>query len=141
MTVHHPLVLAAVHSPASWKPRPQHVMWLALAFLPLLPVHARTPPPRIELDRAERAVQRAREAGAASDADAELRAAMAYLEASRVAREDRKRKDEIALAARAELEAELATAVTRAAQARRAVQEKVDANAGLRRDLLGESAR
>ena len=66
---------------------------------------------------------------------------MAYLEASRVAREDRKRKDEIALAARAELEAELATAVTRAAQARRAVQEKVDANAGLRRDLLGENAR
>lgn len=110
-------------------------------LMPWLALQARTPPPRVELDRAERAVQRAREAGASNDAEAALRAAMDYLEASRLAREDRKRKDEIALAARAELEAELATALTRAVQARRAVEEKAEANARLRHDLLGETRR
>jgi hypothetical protein len=114
---------------------------LALMLAPLLALQARTPPPRVELDRAERAVQRAREAGASSAAEVELRAAMSYLEASRLAREDRKRKDEIALAARAELEAELATALTRAVQARQAVEEKAEANARLRRELLGEMPR
>lgn len=141
MTARPPFVLAPVHSLANWRPRRSYWLGLALMCAPWLALQARTPPPRVELDRAERAVQRAREAGASNDAEAALRAAMDYLEASRLAREDRKRKDEIALAARAELEAELATAVTRAAQARRAVEEKAEANARLRHDLLGETPR
>ena len=141
MTAHPPFVLAPVHSLANWRPRPSHWLGLVLMLVPWLALQARTPPPRVELDRAERAVQRAREAGASNDAEAALRAAMDYLEASRLAREDRKRKDEIALAARAELEAELATALTRAVQARRAVEEKAEANARLRHELLGETRR
>lgn len=102
---------------------------------------ATTPPPLAELAEAEAEIDRARRAEAAELAPVELRFAQDKLARARAASEGRDYKSAAALAAEAMVDAELAAAKSAEARARRAVQEKVDDNARLRRELLGEGGR
>jgi hypothetical protein len=99
---------------------------------------ATAPPPLAELADAESQIARARAAGAPDSAPVELRFAEDKLGRAREANDDRDYRAAGALAAQAVVDAELAAAKARAARARGAVRAKVDENARLRAQLLGE---
>ena len=102
---------------------------------------AATPPPTQELAVAESALAAARAARAADYAPVEFGFAQEKLDAARAANDKRDFTRAMAAAAEAEVDAELALAKSRAALKRAEVQEKSQANAALRRELLGEEGR
>lgn len=114
------------------------LMWLALGVLPGC---ASTPPPTAEIDAAASAIADARRGSAADFAPVELGFAEDKLRAAQAAVEQRDNARARQAAAQAQVDAELALAKSRAAQARAAVQERTEANAALRRELLGEESR
>lgn len=119
--------------------RKSHVS-LAAAASVLLAACASTPPPSGELAAAESAIAEARAAGAADYAPVEFGFAQEKLDAARAAIEARKYADAQRAARHAEADAELALAKSTAARLRRDVQERSEANAQLRRELLGEDS-
>lgn len=113
---------------------------LAAAGVLLLSACASTPPPNTELAAAESALAEARAAGAADFAPVEFGFAQSKLDSARSAIEARKYADAQSAARQAEVDAELALAKSQAAKLRREVAERSDANARLRRELLGEDS-
>jgi hypothetical protein len=99
---------------------------------------ASTPPPTAELSSAEVAVNEATRGNAADFAPVELGFARDKLAAAQAASDARDFERARVVAAQAQVDAELALAKSRAAQARAEVQRRSEENSALRRDLLGE---
>lgn len=99
---------------------------------------ASTPPPTAELAAAESALLDAERARAADFAPVELGFARDKLAAAQAASEAREHARARVSAAQALVDAELALAKSRAAQARAEVQRRSAENTALRRELLGE---
>lgn len=115
-------------------------MALVWAVIASLAGCASTPPPTAEIDAAELAVAQARRGSAADYAPVELGFAEKKLATAQAALAQRENRRALDAAAQAQADAELALAKSRAAQARAEVQAKSQANAELRRDLLGEES-
>ena len=113
----------------------------ALALCLLLAGCASAPPPRDTLAAAEAALARAEAARAADFAPVDIDFARRQLDAAGAAFAERDYERARRLGLQAELNAELATAKSRAAAARAEVQRRTGENAALRRDLLGEGPR
>jgi hypothetical protein len=115
-------------------------LFLGASLMPV--VHAQSKrEPLPEVQRAERAVADALAAQADLHAEAELRAAQALLAEAQDLEARRKRRDAITVAARAELEADLAAARAERNRLRRDVEARSEDNARLRRELLDGGAR
>ena len=99
---------------------------------------ATTPPPTGELSAAESAIAQARAARAADHAPVEFGFAEEKLAAAKKALDQRQNDRAKSAAEQAQVDAELALAKSRAAEARARVKEKTEANARLRRELLGD---
>lgn len=110
---------------------------LPVAFA-LLAACASAPPPRTALDAAELAIEAARRLGAQDYAPVELNRAGQRLSAAGSAFAERDYAAAQRHAAQAELEAQLAQYRSRAATGREEVRRRIDENARLRRELLGE---
>ena len=104
----------------------------------LLAACASTPPPRGALDAADLAIENARKLGAQDYAPVELGRAEQRLTAADAAFAGRDYAAAQLHAAQAELEAQLAQYRSRAATGREEVRRRIDENARLRRELLGE---
>ena len=105
----------------------------------LLSACASAPPPRMALDRAQDAIAEANGMRASDYAPVEFDAAVAQMREAEAHYAKRDTRDADAAASRAEVNADLAIAKTRAARARATVQQKTDENARLRRELLGDA--
>lgn len=101
---------------------------------------ASTPPPIGLLDEAQNAIREAREARADDFSPVELGFAEEALAAAKLGMEQRDYDVARRNAMRAELNATLAAARSRAAAGREAVRRHTAENARLRRELLGEGA-
>ncbi|HBK55316.1 MAG TPA: hypothetical protein DDZ76_03380 [Xanthomonadales bacterium] len=97
-------------------------------------------PPVSALQAADARLLAAREAGSGRFAAEESDRADRLLAAARLASDERRYGDAERLAERAEVEAELALALTRRAQVRAEVERKQDENLELSRELLGPEA-
>jgi len=110
-----------------------------LLLLPaLLASCGTTRDPTPELQRAEAALGRARQAKAATHAPSQLQRANARMEAAKLAAADRKPDDALKLAAQAEVDADLALAASRKARAQAAVKKMERENAALQSRLGDE---
>lgn len=101
---------------------------------------ASAPPPSRELDAAAAMLAEAKAAKAADFAPVEFGFAGDKLKAAQAAAADRQNDRARMAAGQALVDAELALAKSRAAQVRAELQQKTEANAQLRRELLGEEA-
>lgn len=108
----------------------------AAAVLVLLAACATTPPDPRLLNNAEQAVETARDAGAEEYAPLELRFAQERLEAARFQLDNNQNAPARRLADEAEIEAQLALARTRAAQARANLAQRQRELESLRADLI-----
>ena len=105
-------------------------------FLALLAGCATAPDPAPLLLRAEAAIDRARQADAATHAPAQLRLAASRLDSARAAGQERDLDAVQRFAAEAEVEADLALATTRRVRAETAVKAREIENAALKSQLL-----
>jgi hypothetical protein len=116
----------------------RHAVASLLAASLLLSGCASAPRPDADLAAAEAALSNARRVGASEVAPLEFASAQQKLGQARAAADERQYERARQSAAQAQVDAELAAAKSRAAQARDEVKRKAEANATLRRDLLGE---
>jgi hypothetical protein len=123
--------------------RPEiHAALLGIALVALtLAGCASAPPPTGLLNGAAAAIAAAREAGADEHAAVDLGFAEEKLAQARMAMDERDYSEASALAELAELNAEVASARSRAASGRQEVRRQTEANARLRRELLDDGGR
>jgi len=116
----------------------RHAVASLIAASLLLSGCASAPRPDAELAAAESAVSAARRLSANDVAPLDFASAEEKLAQARAAADERQYDRARQSAAQAQVDAELAAAKSRAAKARDEVKRKAEANATLRRDLLGE---